>query len=235
MNLHRRFWRMLGQEEQPHLSVPEPMEPLQPGAITPSARIRTDGHIWTIEAWPAALRFPGPGEEPMVYLSTSCLGIAEYCFLGQIPQHGGDWPGIFAIADADRLEIHLRMKRCGAVVVRRDRLRYDYWGEMYGDGALVARLEKAQYVFGWPASVESRGVAGESHQPVWVYHIWRKRGRLELNSALYRHGMEGQLQLNWLMACPTMEEYCERLRIHGAVYFNDVRKCSQARELRLVG
>ena len=36
------------------------------------------------------------------------------------------------------------------------------------------------------------------------------------------------------MGCSTMSDYCERLRIHGAVYYKDVRESPEAREMGLV-
>jgi hypothetical protein len=39
---------------------------------------------------------------------------------------------------------------------------------------------------------------------------------------------------NWLVGCSTMSDYCERLRIHGAVYYKDVRESIEARDMGLV-
>ena len=46
--------------------------------------------------------------------------------------------------------------------------------------------------------------------------------------------MEEQLELYWLKGYTTMTEYCERLKVQGAIRYDDVGKSTEVKQLRLL-
>jgi len=132
---------------------------------------------------------------------------------------------------AKHLEVCLRLRRCGAVKVD----PIEAWCRTETCwSALERHLEGSRYIFGWPGAAKITDHDEPQKQPVWVLHIWRNPYHLPRQETLRSTGMEGHLGREWLIGCSTMEEYCERLKVRGAVYYSDVRKCPQARALGLV-
>jgi hypothetical protein len=47
-------------------------------------------------------------------------------------------------------------------------------------------------------------------------------------------GIEAHLGLEALAQCTTMSEYCGMLKLHGAIYYDEVKRSPEAQELALV-
>lgn len=167
---------------------------------------------------------------PILYLCTSCVAIADYCLLGR---RISTTPGArlslhLDPGGIDHLEVWLRLRRCGAV-----RTVPQSWShEDSCQIALEQHLNESRYLFGWPAT-ESADASNTATQGVWVYHIPRT-STLRRQEATRHGGMEAQLELEWLAECSTMTEYCEKLKAHGAVYYEDVQDSPEAREMGLI-
>ena len=175
--------------------------------------------------------------DPILYLDTSCLAVADYCLMGR-SSHTSVAPSVASDLESslrldptgpEHFEACLRMKRCGAV--RLTPTSWDWQGSCWT--RLALHLWSCRYVFGWPPPAyntsENRVV-----EPVWVYNIPQTSDVARTSDTIRHSGMEGLLGLDWLVGCSTMSDYCERLRIHGAVYYKDVRESPEAREMGLV-
>lgn len=164
----------------------------------------------------------------MLFLQSTCYAIADYCLLGRhqeaLENQGSLW---LDPNSPEHLEVCLRMKRCGAV---RCSPKDVYWDEE-ARWDLMYQSRTLRFIFGWPTAECSNG---RSIQPVWVYYITHTSHPLRQIEVLQKRGMEGLLGFEWLANCSTMSEYCERLRIRGAIFYKDVRDSPEAMAMGLV-
>ncbi|KAK5174031.1 uncharacterized protein LTR77_001111 [Saxophila tyrrhenica] len=232
MNMLSRLWGAFSSAETASGDESSYIEP-SPVPVELVPRMWENERTFTLETPLSTSRPPTTDEGPMLYLQTSCAAIANYCFLGRRSTTSKDNDGRLRLyLDNDQyLEVCLRMRRCGAVRVNPKRYAH---GECC-DAALGNQLNRSRYIFGWPESTSLTSDDSFRKEPVWVSHIFRKAEALLPRQVYPWEGMEGFVGADWLARSPTMEEYCSRLQVHGGVYYSDVSKCPQARELGLCG
>lgn len=121
-----------------------------------------------------------------------------------------------------------RLRRCGAVEID------DFMpGEMH-EVELAAYVQQSwKHAFGWPAPVvDKEGM--KVRQPVWSYMLPDRPLYPEIpHSWDIDDGLEAIVGFEDLVGCNSMAEYCERLESWGALYYEDVQECREARELGL--
>jgi hypothetical protein len=158
----------------------------------------------------------------MLFLMTKCVAIVYYCLLNRrpnVPNEASYFPLDFE--KHEYLEVCLRLKRCGAAKVKGLRCRNEEGCEIVLEG----HINQIQYLFGWPAT-------NGPNEPVWVYYIVRTH--LIPQGRLLSGGIEAQLEWESLSDPKTMEEYCEKLNLSGAVYYRDVKNSPEAWQMGLV-
>lgn len=167
---------------------------------------------------------------PILYIETSVLAVVEYCLLNQRSRMLDNAnPLRLDLRGEEHLEMCFRMRRCGAV-----KLNPVPWDEENScRNALADQLYQTSYLFGWPTP-SSNNSDGQQSEPVWVYYISPLGDSTPTSDAIRFHGMEALLGSYWLRDCSNIEEYCERLKIHGAVYYSDVRNSPEARQMGII-
>jgi hypothetical protein len=195
-----------------------------------SLRLYQSRHTYRISAQLSLDGALGRRNDPILYVETSCPAVADYCLLGRHSETIDTDASLKTdLNSAEHLEACLRMRRCGAVSLVP--VGPDWEGRCRI--SLATHVRKARYLFGWPP-VDSLSTNGRPVEHVWVYYISQPAG-LPLNEEAIRFGgMEEYLGCDWLRECSTMNEYCERLRICGAVYYENVQDSPEAREMGLV-
>lgn len=169
-------------------------------------------------------------DRSVLFLVTSSLAVVDYCLQGRQLDDDDDDSSETASScfnlddDPEHAEVCLRLRRCAAVT-----LTPKPW--CYGEdceSALEQHLNDTRYVFGWPSSSRT-SASGRVIQHVWVYYI-PKTNRLPRIQIVRRHGMEAHLALGWLAGSTSMEEYCYRLHIQGARFYDDVEASPEAQQ-----
>ena len=207
------------------LSPPPLQESREPEPRRKSLRVRRVRSAYFIEADSTFRHFYE--DRPVLFLVTSSLAVVDYCLQGRQLNDDDDSSETASSRfdldnDTEHTEVCLRLRRCAAV-----KLTPKVWcrGEDC-EMALEHHLSDTRYVFGWPSS--SRATAsGRVIEPVWVYYV-PNNNRLPHQGIVRRYGMEAHLELGWLAGSTSMEEYCSRLHIHGARFYDDVEASPEA-------
>ena len=172
----------------------------------------------------------GQCNDPILFLETSCAAIADYCLLirrSELTDSAN--PLSMNPSSAEHLEVCLRLKRCGAV--RLTPAAWDVQSSCWF--SLAEHLRKRRYLFGWP-SVDHNVSNRVQAESVWVYYIPRTHRPAASEEVIRYGGMERLFGFHWLEGSTNMHDYCERLKVHGAVFYRNVGNSPEASELGLV-
>ena len=212
--------------ESPPSDFQEPATRLSPRLY----QCERDGRItYAIEADLFPNRQDMTGSGPILYLNTSCVAIADYCLLGRRSEMFNDTNSLqLDSGSPEHLEVCLRLRRCSAVKLCPKSWDFEHDCLI----SLESHVNKIRYLFGWP-QIENANSSSDTPQPVWVYYITRRGGWVR-HGVIQYGGMEEQMELEILSGCSTMDEYCEKLMLRGAVFYADVRNCPEARHAGLV-
>jgi hypothetical protein len=162
-------------------------------------------------------------ETSMLFLITTCVAVVDYCLLNRREQTNPETQSLqLDLESSEYLEICFRLRRCGAAKVTPGLISREEDCQI----ALEERLNSSPYLFGWP-TVD--GLA----EPVWVYTISRTDSFMPFGIVRFG-GIEAHLGLEALAQCTTMSEYCDMLKLRGAIYYDKVKKSLEAQELALV-